>query len=355
MVAPIKGPFVKNIIEYGPANRYGYRPTWKSLRREWRTQAKPRNLPLPFDLECRTVKWSSNTFDYSVEDYSIRPPPNLESLVAQVYRKAYAKFLDTVNSSSAELLTLFCERKEAANMIADRSWKLALGVVHAKNGDVRALKRTWGKGAGIRRNLRATGGHVLEYSFGWAPLVSDIASAVQTLNEGSKASGKAGASHDYVRVDKHDLGSIVETTVRQTRVGIRMGWEISVEHPSLALLSQLGLLNPVSTAWERVPYSFVVDYFLNVNDVISSMTALAGCTLHRPYRTTYAHTVLTLSARWDIPNPPSWSPNSYGGEHVKVSRITGIPSPTLGLRPPWNLSWSRAATSVALLLQQLGR
>lgn len=357
MVAPVKGPFDKYYESKGPANRYGYRPTWRSVQRTWYTQAKPRNLPLPFTLTSRTVDWSSNTNDYTVHDYNISPPTNVSLLKRQVYRKAYSKFLDSVSSSSAELLTLFAERKEAADMIANRSKALATGLAHAIDGNVKAMKRAWGRNAGIRRRLRASGGHVLEYSFGWAPLVSDIASAIQTLSEGDKRSGKFRVYHEYVTVDKNDLGYIIETVVRRTRVGTGMGWEISVDHPSIALLSQLGLINPVSTLWERVPYSFVVDYFINVNDVISSMTALAGCTLHRPYTTTYVRSALTLAARWDsaIPDPPKWNPNSYGGVYCQVIRETGIQAPSLGVRSPWNLSWSRAATSVALLLQQLGR
>ena len=40
--------------------------------------------------------------------------------------------------------------------------------------------------------------------------------------------------------------------------------------------NQLGLLNPVSLAWELVPWSFVVDWVLPIGSVLSALSAPAG-------------------------------------------------------------------------------
>jgi hypothetical protein len=38
----------------------------------------------------------------------------------------------------------------------------------------------------------------------------------------------------------------------------------------------LGVANPASIAWELVPYSFVVDWFVPVGNTLEAMTATAG-------------------------------------------------------------------------------
>lgn len=353
MVTPITGPFTKNIFVKGPPNQYGYSPDWKSQSRTWYRQKKPYNKMLPFEFLSRGVEWSMNSWQYTQHEYNIKGNPFESRYLTRVQNQAYAQFLDKSRTSQAELLTLFCERKEAANMIGKRSLAFAYGLLAVKHRDITALKRAWGKGAGWRENSRKAGGHVLEYSFGWAPLVSDIASAVETLKNGDYRSGRASVQSRFVDLKKSSNGSMGIREVFRTQMGIRMGWGLRVDHPSIALLNQLGLLNPVQTAWELVPYSFVVDYFINVNDVISSMTALAGCSIIDPWSTTMVMDQYTYHATWTEKNPPSYPPPSYGGSRVRVSRATNIVSPSLRMRAPWNLSWQRAATSVALLLQQL--
>jgi hypothetical protein len=53
-----------------------------------------------------------------------------------------------------------------------------------------------------------------------------------------------------------------------------------LSNPSLAQLNGTGLLNPALLYWELMPYSFVVDWFIPVGDVLASLTAglgLEGC------------------------------------------------------------------------------
>jgi hypothetical protein len=47
----------------------------------------------------------------------------------------------------------------------------------------------------------------------------------------------------------------------------------------ISLLSNLGLINPLSVAWEVVPFSFVIDWFIPVNKWLNSLTADAGLEL----------------------------------------------------------------------------
>lgn len=46
--------------------------------------------------------------------------------------------------------------------------------------------------------------------------------------------------------------------------------------PSLSTAQQLGLTNPAQLAWELVPFSFVVDWFIPVGDFFAQLDATLG-------------------------------------------------------------------------------
>jgi hypothetical protein len=57
--------------------------------------------------------------------------------------------------------------------------------------------------------------------------------------------------------------------------------------PETASLGAMGLTNPLLIAWELLPWSFVVDWFLPVGKFVENMDATAGLTFKDGYLTTY--------------------------------------------------------------------
>jgi hypothetical protein len=51
-----------------------------------------------------------------------------------------------------------------------------------------------------------------------------------------------------------------------------------MSNPQLATINSLGLTNPIAVAWELVPFSFAVDWFLPVGNTLSALTAGQGLT-----------------------------------------------------------------------------
>lgn len=49
-----------------------------------------------------------------------------------------------------------------------------------------------------------------------------------------------------------------------------------IEDPNVAWASSLGLLNPAVLAWESVPFSFVIDWFLPVGNFLQSLSTPLG-------------------------------------------------------------------------------
>jgi hypothetical protein len=65
-----------------------------------------------------------------------------------------------------------------------------------------------------------------------------------------------------------------------------------LDNPSLAYLNTFGLINPLSIAWELVPWSFAIDWFVPVGKTLEAVTATVGLifnggriTEHRKYVT----------------------------------------------------------------------
>jgi hypothetical protein len=124
--------------------------------------------------------------------------------------------------------------------------------------------------------------------------------------------------------------------------------------PHLSELQQLGLTNPALVAWELVPFSFVFDWFIQVGDWLTGLTALQGVTVRRimlhhvenfGWSVTFPHTVRVLNGfRYD-----------QGLESMQLShRIyeRSIPSYSPGdLHPPMTNSYDfpKLVTSLALL------
>jgi hypothetical protein len=126
-----------------------------------------------------------------------------------------------------------------------------------------------------------------------------------------------------------------------------MSATVQVTNPNMFLANQLGFLNPALVAWELVPFSFVVDWFVNVGAVISSMTDFMGCTLKDPYHTDCHKVGYTYSVFTKVGGGYA----SVNGLCSYVDRNSGLIQPVLVAKPVKVQSLSRAATEVSLLLQ----
>jgi hypothetical protein len=58
----------------------------------------------------------------------------------------------------------------------------------------------------------------------------------------------------------------------------KIGLTYRLDSADRALLAQTGIDNPALLAWELLPYSFVVDWFLPVGNYLQSLTDFAGFT-----------------------------------------------------------------------------
>lgn len=126
----------------------------------------------------------------------------------------------------------------------------------------------------------------LEQAFGWSPLLNDISNAhkayrslCQPKTEVISGFGK----EDYKRSLAYQQGQVFgalsilafDRTERQTEfafVKLRGAVKREVQAPIREALETFGFVPEdfLPTAWELLPWSFLIDYFVNIGDVIES-------------------------------------------------------------------------------------
>jgi hypothetical protein len=127
----------------------------------------------------------------------------------------------------------------------------------------------------------------LELQYGWKPLLSDVHGAISLLNDREKDADrglvtvKSGIkSKDYFERNISDSTAGFVFSTRKThkveyKAFIRLDF-VPSDAPLTQSLSQLGITNPLSLAWELLPWSFVADWFVPIGDYLSSLDATVG-------------------------------------------------------------------------------
>lgn len=139
----------------------------------------------------------------------------------------------------------------------------------SKNGVAKAASSSW-----------------LQFQYGWTPLLLDAYGAAQyaatEINRRSyDFTVKAGAqvTDTYQKSDvsssnwRYTYTAYETWTVVHTR---RYKLDLLISDPTLRMAEALGLTNPMLIAWELVPLSFVIDWFIPVGDSLAQLTARQG-------------------------------------------------------------------------------
>lgn len=206
----------------------------------------------------------------------------------------------------------------------------------------------------------------LEYQYGWKPLVQDVFGAAEEVNRVLPETFRVIVTgHDYdsgqksVTPSRAGCGTEVRFTSAQTRCRFDVTYQI--KPTVLQQLGNLGSLNPVSLAWELVPYSFVIDWMIDIGSYLRNLetAALYSQSFKRGYytegykfetqNTMFGSTYTSVSQRTD------WvALNGYMREHGKKRTVlSGTPYP----RAPQfstHLGWQRLVSAASLLNQHIG-
>lgn len=210
----------------------------------------------------------------------------------------------------------------------------------------------------VVRNVKANdiGGAWLEYWFGYAPLMGDIHNSIQLLSRPTQrtiwVSARAGAQAPVTKTTGTIASGLVDKVVLKYKRNVEMGLWADLINPWTSQLELHGVANPVSVAWELIPFSFLVDWFANVGDVINSYTDTLGWVFRAGYMSTVRR---AEGSHVYYPYDKSYPFEAYAAWRTVMQRtqMSSLPSVELHVQRLNHLSVTRAATAVALLTKFL--
>lgn len=365
MTLPITGPFSKTDKTF--AATPGGRTLVREQSRTGYRQRKPYNLPL---------RYSYSDIHSSVATYDTRTPgsrastgvvysacwnrlsPVTISSISDAQNKAISRFSAHLggNQEDSGLGVDWSQRREAVSMMTGRLISLLEFAVKLRARDFGGAAKALSmvprdfKKAKLRNGAKFFGNNWLEFHFGWQPLVSDVYNAINILQmdiphgiiKGSAKVSRSQTLHTTPPYTKR-------TSVYELNVKAKVGATIVVDNPNLFLANKLGLVNPALVAWDLVPFSFIVDWFVTTNDVLSSFSNTYGVSMSDGWSS-----VGWLSSINDVQvvSNPAYV-KTVKGTVFSFDRSLGLPSPTLKVRPVKQLSVSRGLTAASLLAQHL--
>lgn len=374
MTLPITGPFTQSYgIDDAKAGSYFVQKTGYK-------QGRPYDRPLQYDFHradtLTAVAYNGWPISLFANQYSRAAPrkhnpyvliealpASAESQRLEALEKARSRCLDTLGDPSA-LLTLMAEYQSNLDFIADAAMYIR-DFVKVRKGILRPPRTT--KGGRILRKPRESitkhlptkkeiASDYLAIQFVVLPTISDVDNAMNTLERPiPDIKGKGTSTRNAILEEVDEGYSYRQRSVHTATFRARVEASFRISNPNLFLANRLGLINLPLTAYEVSPWSFVLDYFVNVSAWLGQFTETAGVDLVNAY---YTQSIRDkVNYRQHVRAYP-WLPYDVFVQHVtsesvSMQRRLGIPDVTLRVRAPWRLSTTRASTSVALLLQML--
>jgi len=225
----------------------------------------------------------------------------------------------------------------------------------------------------LREYQRAISDSWLETVYGWKPLVNDFQAGLDVVRRfvgdeehnlsHIKASGLSEASSTSIYPDSfpgyHKLRiTILHSDSRRVilRSAIRSSLGTGANVSSIDRLKQLlgfNLEGFVATAWELIPYSFIVDYFTNTGAVLEAMTTRTSDVVWTN-RTNWGRRLTYVNCDMDVAAIKSavvdnglifgTASGHYGASWISRTTVdrkqTGLPAtPSFSLRIPKELQW----------------
>jgi hypothetical protein len=340
----------------------GYYPTVVALRERGlsgfdipdfhKRRAKGELLPYTpftqFELEGAATGVYDNTYvptghrQYMKDNYVFFNEWQMTSGDAITIANAYLdEAAEMVNASAAAIytqgwdaLTFIAELKKTVLMFKEtirRFVRIYKRVSYSKNKDFASL---W-----------------LEGRYGWRPLIYDIIEIDKALRkfdtQRKRYKQNVGRSINEL-VDSYevyeDRSTNTATYLVETRVSASVRGSIvaDIQPPRIRF-------DPAKTAWELIPYSFVIDWFVQVGQFVDALNFLRLSKQYRAAAGVYA-TVERTMVRTDF---------SQAGNYSTIREMSGKTTCTVTRREPQsvqlsptvnlNFDWLKAADSLALL------
>lgn len=282
--------------------------------------------------------------------------PSVMPIANRLDARTYGRFRGKLYKGSAALGVTLASWKQSQEMITSAYRSIGWGL-DSMSRTIDELQRTARRGQYERLAKRLASKH-LEVVFGWQPLVQDILAAATTvINDQPKAqrvSVRASAQIDTFDV-YGDEGYAKMYSTGYGFLKCARSATIEITNPNLWLAERAGLLNGAAVAWDLVPWSFVVNMFVNTGQLVNSITDFAGLSFPSSSITwglPYGYTIVSA------PGSRNGDPrrNELYGKAIyrvksKYRTLNGVARPPLITKLP-DVNWELAAIAASLATQK---
>lgn len=312
-----------------------------------------RNSVPPGPNQVTAYRWIDGGF------WSLPQLTSPDPFPAWLQSLALIKALEKLKAQRVNYAVAFAEGRKTIQMVGDSIHTVANSILSWRRKN---SLRLWDR---VKRGGKQTPNSWLELQYGWNPLMSDVMGTCAALrdpwNRGADVSVKGYAQAPRAREDKISSPSgysayYVLRSEQLDRCWVKLWYHAS--GAELAALSSLGLTNPLALAWELVPYSFVLDWFLPVGDWLSVLDSDLGfsfITGRRAERQTVSRVSSEVYAQ-PVPGY-SWTLGDPGMRYRLnyFNRVVYPNSPMPGLHFKSPLSLAHVANGLSLLASALDR
>ena len=298
------------------------------------------------------------------------------------------KVLESIKRQSLPLIQLYVERKETASALAklvDESIFIARNVKRPSKIFKRYGKSTNTKQYRKVRNSvkvlsssknEVVGSAWLQYRMFLTPLYHDVMSSLSANADYEKkihtssvsASAKFNENLGF-RNDTYSLGapSNREKGTLSVTGGAKMKITYSISDYSLSAVTSVA--DPLAVGWDLVPWSFIVDRFVDLGSYLELRNATIGTTFRSGCLSYFFEWNGRAETPWEIyyPNVLTWQLHPFGYKtvysgyenltfkEISTGRIVMTSYPPVTLEYPFRQGWKQITDEIVLLRQLLGK
>lgn len=266
---------------------------------------------------------------------------------------------------------------QIVGLIGNNAKKITQSIINLKKGNLSGAvdslfagrPRKFQRGGPSRK--RDLADNWLELQYGWKPLLNDIHGVFDSLSvfnepQGfvhrvtASATARKRETSSFPAHDPNSNAKGVNTIDTQTRASLVLRFKI--ESPLRSFLAQTGFTNPVNLAWELLPFSFVVDWFLPIGPFLETLSSWDGLTLLDGCQTIFTRQIAASAIDGSGKSVLDSSLNidlhsSYRREWILLSRsrLTSFPKSSFPELKNGLASVDHALNGIALLVKSFGR
>lgn len=287
--------------------------------------------PLMWSVSAPGVIWSADLRDQAVAQATLK-----------------------IKERKASLGESLAEAAKTYNMIVETSTTLLQALLAVKRGKIGTA---WNLLKDGRSVVRRGADLYLQYQYGWRPIMSDIKGSWDLFKEQLQAALIITGSS---KSEKENLSMGSTSDFERSAKGWRQAHcklygQLDDKYRRIA--DRVGLSNPLSLAWELVPFSFVLDWFIPVGNVLEAFQDPVGVKFLGGFTTIKGE--FQVHSRQLKPSHPFWSEISPRYADTKGAGIWreaysgSWPKAGFYTLNPFTQKHSHGESAIALLIQKL--